>query len=372
MKEKLDLEKTLSDMEEALGNRSTESEAQGRVAELFDMREEVGQLKAAASEKARNEAKSKHDLQQAQSRIAQLETKLSTLVPIPGSASSSSDSSRQVSLLLDKVERLRRERDDLRLNLHYIQHEHHFAYDAAEADKVTALADLVDTRSKLAETVDTIENLKDEHGEARTKLDEMTTRLDSVSGSYATASAEKDDLADKLSHLELDLKSATTSKEDLIFRVAELDQRLSERLDNSQVQDLISQLALARNDASRAEREMIFLRKANREFEERVDQLQANLEAREEVENVERPAGGANRPPSRNERPPNRSSIGPGQGHIRRLSGVYSTESVESLKAERADLRQRIQLKESKCQGLRRRRQRDNVADGPIQCASKV
>ncbi|ORX40644.1 hypothetical protein BD324DRAFT_678089 [Kockovaella imperatae] len=322
-KSKLDLEQTLADLRETVANRSTESQAQDRVAEIFDHKEKIQML----TDRLRDSEKA---LGTARSRIADLETSRPR-DHAPGS-------SREILLLQDKVGRLRTERDELRLNLSFVQHEHRFARDAVEASKATAVAELKSTRADLQERLDAISGLERQHAAAKEALDSVTSRLDGVTGSYAAASAEKDELAAKVTSLESNLGEASSFRDALLARVEELDKQLSERLEEAQVQHLINEVALAQHKASKAEMEVYSLRKANKEYEERVDSLQGQLEATREVSS-DQPTSRADRPPSRSERPASRSSMG---GHVRRISGVYTGETIESLRAERADLQSRV------------------------------
>ena len=335
-RQKLDLEKDLAELQAIMADRSTASEGQDRMAEIFDQKEEIQHLTAKLQGSERS-------LSLARMRITELEASIAVLTPLPSSCGS-----REVVLLQDKIQRLRSERDELRLSFSYVQHEHRFARDAAEADRISAVEDLQRARSELEVKLEAISTLRAEHAAAKDALDTVTTRLEGVNGSFASASAEKNDLADKVTHLEVDLREATSSRDQLLSRVDELDKRLAERLEDSQVQHLISEVAMAQHKASKAEREMFSLLKANKEYESRIDRLQEQLEATIEVRpaSTDRPPSRADRPPSRADRPSSRGSI-VGGGHIRRISQVYSGETVDTLRIEKTDLLGRVQNRES-------------------------
>ena len=356
-KEKLGLERALSELRESIANRSTESESQQKIAECFDhqeelrtLRQELREARALAAKDSSTVEASQIDLMEARHRVAHLEMCLARITPLPGSSSLDASTSQHMVLLQDKIGRLRAERDELRSSLHFVQHENRFARDATEAERLMVINDLVRTRTELQDRTSAIDILKMEYEESKDRLQILSSQLDSVNESHASASSEKANLISTLAELEKDLGQATAARDELSNRVTELDQQLSEKLQESQSQvlDLINTLALERSRASHAEVEMGSLRRSNKEFEGRVDQLQAALEEKNTVDQLpepERPASRASRPSSRGERPPSRS--GGGIGHIRRLSERFNPDTVESLRAEKADLQGRVQRRDS-------------------------
>ena len=313
LKAKLELETALTEAQQIAADRSTDSEARQRDEDLFNAKEKVAQLETSLTAEREEHAKElenatfvlKKDLEEAQARMAGVEMEL-------GGAKAGAES---IVLMKDKIARLRKERDELRISLNFINHEQRFNLEAANANR----AALDSARIQLDEKTQDLDRLQRQHSESE------------------TASTQ----------LEADLKDAAMSRDTLSQQVQELESRLQDsmqehRLQAEQSGSLVSELALARSKASRAESEMMILRKANHDFEVRVDRLQATLDAK--LETAALAESTANQ---EGDRP------GSSLGHRRRRSGLpASLDVLENLKVERADLLGRLSRRDTRIRSL--------------------
>ena len=329
-KSRWDLEAIVTELRETMGNRSTESEARNRDETLFDHKDEIARIQKTLDEEREEHGKGlematfviSQDLEEARTRIVELEEQNGAL----GNASSV-EQSKQLELLYCKIERLRTERDELRVSLNFVNHEHRFAGQAADAATSSAVEALQKARVELENQTALFNSLQSEHALAQDSFIELSMRLQG-------ASTDKNDLANKVRTLETTLHDAATSRDHLSQKVAELENKLSTSMEEHRHQaaqsgDLVSEFALARSRASRAEAEMSALLKANKELEVRVDRNQALLDARANIgtEDEERPSSRASR---------SRTRFG--------LQNVST--GLENLKVEKADLLGRIQRRD--------------------------
>jgi chromosome segregation ATPase len=306
-KSNLDLQLALDELRDEVANRSTESEARQRDEALFDNKEALQKLQETLEIERAEHAREiematfvlTKDLGEARGRITDLEEQVGGLRQV----------SKHLQLAEDKIHRLRADRDDLRLSLNHVNREQRFASQAADAHRQAL--DL-----------------------ARSELDAKNATLETLDKEYADASARFGQVSTKL---ESDLAQATEARAALVDRVQNMEEKLKASLAEHQEQasSLVSELALARSKASRAEAELSALRRANMDLEVRHDRAQAILEAKRDAEaRAESEAQGE----SATDRPAN------GSRHQRRRSGVpnVTTELIEALKIEKADLLGRV------------------------------
>lgn len=315
-KAKLDLEASLSEAREEIANRSTESDARHRDEELFDHKEVVEKLQVKLDSERAEHAKEMEsatfvltkDLEEARAEVSSL-----TL-----STKAAEQAKKNLRLAEEKIMRLRAERDDLRTSFSFVTHEQRFT--SQEAVK---------------------------HRQA---LDAARALLDSRSQALAVLEKEHAETEQVSSRMESELAEATSSRDALMDKVAELETKLKGSMEEHAVQaeqsgDLVSRLALAQSKASRAEAELAKSRKACKELEDRLDRVQARLDAKREMDMVAESFGSpiSNRI-NGDERP------GSSLGHRRRRSGVASSmmDMIEELKVEKADLVGRISRRDGK------------------------
>jgi len=339
---KLKLEDELAKVHETLADRSTDSEARQRDEQLFLLQEDLQAMKRALIEKrqdyekelAASKFEKEKDAEDRRNRIIQLESRIGKLQADLELAQKArhTGGSENVGLLHVKMQQLRGERDELRRNLSFNEHEHHFAFKAAEADRASALEDLGIIRADLEQKTAALCASQEETAQLRERLQAVSARLESVFASFATASTEKNDLADRVAHFELELGHTVAERDELLGQVATASEQESASLEahrehHEQLVDLASRLAMEQSERSKAQNELLMSNRARSDLETRVDQLQSK--AASELQDAKH-----------DERPP--SPI----GHVRRRSGLPSPTIIQNLQAEIADLQSRIQRRD--------------------------
>lgn len=189
------LELKHAEMCDAMANRSTETEAQHRQEELFQLQED---LEIARREKLglAELAKGKSDeIALLTTKVQDLEQRVAEKVAVPTE-----------SLLHDKIKRLRVERDELRQTMSFAQHEHRFSLQASEEAQSSLLDEL-----KLAQA-----NLLQKQADAEKSRSDLVD----VQSRYDAASAQIDNLQARLStddtaQLRADLSEAQTKRYEL-------------------------------------------------------------------------------------------------------------------------------------------------------------
>ena len=239
------LEQKLSEAEDTLANRSTETEAQHRQEEVFQLKDD---LEAAHREKRKMQATERErlddieakraEIDAMQQKVEQLEERVADLVsqlaearatppievniaPQPVVATDSS----HVQLLHATIDRLRAERDELRQTMSFVKHEHRFALQASEDDKATTLEKLqmaqrdakikdAEVSKKLAE----LEVLQKQITTTAVELDNLRSRL----ARQANTEQQSAELASKIEILESDLQEVHRERTDLKAEVEQL------------------------------------------------------------------------------------------------------------------------------------------------------
>jgi chromosome segregation ATPase len=248
--EKLKVEDELRSVQEEIGNRSTESEARARDEELFQLKEELDGYKESMAN-TRKELEGRifvkdKDIEEARASVATLQSTIANLENANRRAET-----RHVHLLHDKIGRLRSERDELRVSLNFIQHEHRFARQALESDKLVAVGELQDVKNVVREKTESLE---------RALLD-----------------------LGRVVQLEDELRDAITLRDELALQ----EEKNKETLKSNQAQlrsnalelgTLANHLALSSYEASKAQSEKAQLQKTARDLEQKINWLQEDKE----------------------------------------------------------------------------------------------
>ena len=336
---KLKLEDELTKVQENLADRSTDSEAQQRNEQLFQLKDHLQNLQQKMGEERLQHEKEieatafggQQDLVEARTRSAELTARVSELQSALASAQAGRkrEDSGSVGLLHVKIQQLRAERDDLRRSKSFGEHEHHFALKAAEADRASALEELQIVRSELRQKTTAHDNLEVETTGLRDRLQHISARLESVAASFATASSEKNDLADRVAQLELELGHAMAARDDLESKVAQaIEQEVASheahRTHNKQLVDLASRLAMEQSDRSKAQNELFMSNRARSDLEARVDQLRSKIDELQAAQADANPSVASS-------------------GQVESQSPLPSTTLIQELQAEKADLQGRLQ-----------------------------
>lgn len=276
--EKLSIENTLAALQESIGDRSTESEADDRNNELSIIKTELDEarreLKAKeqemqqeldllsftkeknAEEAQKRIARLQDDLSTAQTSLADKEMSLQALVDrlqkeleasreeiaslessvsslkaeldAVKSSSSAHSGPDRLGLLYTKIQSLRSERDDLRQALSFAQNESRFTIRAAQADRESAIEELERVKRDLDSQVAVYETLEAEISSVRTQLNERESKLEDVKSLYAGAAFEKGDVADKIAQYESEVASAKAERDHLVAELGESHNQIME------------------------------------------------------------------------------------------------------------------------------------------------
>lgn len=336
---KFKLEEEFADIQKMLADRSTDSEASSRQEELFHLKEEVQDLLRKLShaqqqcdgEIAGLKFGKEQDLKEARARVCELEGTVSQLEMSLDTARPGLDRTRSENedLLHVKIEQLRTERDDLRRSKSFGEHEHHFALNAAVADRDSALDDIEKAHSQLLQKSTAYDSLEAEVAQLKQRLDDVSTRLETVSASFAAASTEKNDLADRISHLELELRHATAARNEFDIKVKEATAKevaslQAHHIHHEQLVDLASRLAIEQSERSKAQNALVTSNKARSDLEARVDQLGVKIDELQKAQPGDMVSSSSN-------------------GHVRSRSTLPSPTLIQELLAEKTDLQGRLQ-----------------------------
>lgn len=212
-----ELEARNTELEEGLANRSTESEAQHKSEEIFQLKEDLEDLRIRYFTKETELLSSIEEINLAKSKISELEAVLSAArLAAESDPSRPGEYSTQANLLHAKIERLRIERDELRQTLSFSKHEHRFAIQAAEADRISAMEELSQTRLELKKKEIDTSKLQSELDNHREQLHTLSTELDEVRGRMAVLSTEKnDELDQQISQLQSELEVTKADREQM-------------------------------------------------------------------------------------------------------------------------------------------------------------
>ncbi|EIW72223.1 hypothetical protein TREMEDRAFT_58384 [Tremella mesenterica DSM 1558] len=340
------LEKEARQAEEAAADRSTLSEARERDVELLRMKDQVDDLRRAKeSEKeeyekllAAVEFAQAQDNKHSSSKIAELEEQISRLevsatqvshmqskidelesqihsqMSNTNPISNNSRENQHIGLLHAKIERLRKERDELRQSMSFAQHERQFALSAAEADRRSALDALDLARAELQTKIAEVSQLQKDEVSLRLRIDEVCEKLESVSVSFAAASDEKNNLIDRNAELERQLQSAEHSPSGV--QVEEVNYAAKEQA--QQLLALSHETVLLKDklsDTSQTLRESEIQRK---ELEKRVEELSATPQS----PISETHSAASNSEPSEKRR------------HVRQISSMSGTSKLREAELE--------------------------------------
>jgi len=326
LKDKFVIENTLNELRAEIANRSTDSEARQRDEELFDQKEAVERLQQVLDTERAEHAKEieaaafilSKDLEESRKRVANLEKEIDR----------ASSNAKHLKLAEDKIHRLRAERDELRISLHFVNHEQRFTSKEVESHRLAL-------------------------NTAREDFDKQTNSLADLQRQYDEANERSGEISTQLQH---DLTQATAARDALSQQISELEVELEARLADCREQEaqsgaLASDRALAKSQAERANAEVAGLRRANRDLEVRHDRLQALLEAKMETDS-RRQAEEASAVPER-----------PGSidgRRVRRISGLSSAPSpasdqLEKLKVAHADTVGRLKRRDATIRDLENR-----------------
>lgn len=255
LKEKLDIESRLTALQDNAADRSTDSEAQQRNEELFQVKEDLElarQTLNAKIESLREEleltsfAKGK-DLEESQTKLTEANRRISELEAQLHSARSPTSGAEHVGLLHATIQRIRSERDELRQSLSFSQNESRFAVKAAQADRESALDELQKAKLEVKQNVAIRDTLQAEIESIRQRVQQKESDLERVTSSFADAAQEKGDYADKVTQLDRQMEALRTELSDKVQQLEENGRMFAE---------LNHQLVLARsnNDAEKRHR----------------------------------------------------------------------------------------------------------------------
>jgi len=319
LKNHLDTENTLNDLRGEYANRSTDSEARQRDEELFDQKEAAQKLREAFEVEQAEHAREvdaaaltyAKNLEESRGRVAQLENDLASTL----------SSATNLKLAEDKIHRLRAERDELRISLHFVNHEQRFTSKEVEDHRVA----LQSARVDFGKQTTLLSNLQRQHDETTERSGEMSAKL-------------KDDLHE-----------ATIARDTLSSRINELEIELEARLADCREQEaqagaLASDWTIAKSQADRYQAEVAELRRANRDLKVHYDRTRATLEAKLDTD--------ARREAEDNTSTAERSAPTEDR-RVRRISGLsYASSSpasdqLEKLKVSHAELMGRLKRRDA-------------------------
>ena len=284
--EKIKLEDEVTKVRMALSNRSTDSEACQRDEQLFQLKDELRNMQERFVEAQHQSEKElsvmqfakEQDEAEAATRATELEAHKVRLQGMLSSAmqSQSGGSSKEDNTLEVKIQQLRGDRDELRSEKAFLQHEFYFALKAAEADRTSALEDLQQIRTEMQQATTAQHDRSVETQGLHERLQVISIRLDSVTASFATATNEKQDLADRLEQLQLELNNARQAQD---YRQKEQEATTTEthRLHDQQVVELMSRLAAVQDEVSSGRHRLVLSNRARSELEASVEQLQSRM-----------------------------------------------------------------------------------------------
>lgn len=275
------LETKIAELQEAISNRSTESEADARDTELSRLRFELDHLRSSLSEKEQNlerevrlltftkeqeekestarisalqsevansrsaltetEASLRHqieslhaDAKTSEERIENLVREASALkVEIESARSRKSTTTApstpdRVGLLYAKIQSLRAERDDLRQSLSFAQNESRFTISAAQADRRSALEELQKVKSDIRSQTALHQDLEREITAVRAQLDDKEAKLQETKALFAGVTVDRGDVDDKISQYENEAATAKAKQQDLVRQLQESQQTIIE------------------------------------------------------------------------------------------------------------------------------------------------
>jgi chromosome segregation ATPase len=239
----------LATLQDAMADRSTISDARERDVALFRQEEEVkalqAQLATLSAERAEDGSVASFETAQLQiakteleARVLELSNEVSVLQKQLSALrvdSTPVDTDTEVDRLLIAIERLRKERDELRQSLNFANHDKDFALKASSAHKISALNELDLVKERLQVAVDAQKTLTEELEVRSTRVTELeTARAESVGG-YAALASEKEQLAVELQQVRTALREAeslvsslSASAEGLNTEVADAQRRCNE------------------------------------------------------------------------------------------------------------------------------------------------
>lgn len=239
----------LATLQDAMADRSTISDARERDVALFRQEEEIkalqAQLATLSAERAEDGSVASFETAQLQiakteleARVLELSNEVSVLQKQLSALrvdSTPIDTDTEVDRLLIAIERLRKERDELRQSLNFANHDADFALKASSADRISALNELDLVKERLQVAVDAQKILTEELEVRSTRVTELeTARAESVGG-YAALPSEKEQLAVELQQVRTALREAeslvsslSASAEGLNTEVADAQRRCNE------------------------------------------------------------------------------------------------------------------------------------------------
>ncbi|WVO14289.1 hypothetical protein L204_101921 [Cryptococcus depauperatus] len=217
------LQTRLAEMEteaEELSSARTEEKDE----EIKHLKEQKMALEVAAKRMKREyEAQlsaTRHDheqeLQDAHTRVAELDHQITALrqsAPLVRKSSLPEFDRSEVHKWEEKLERLRTERNDLRQNVAFVQHECHFAVQAADAEKQAALQEANRIQEELNSKSDVCDELQKEINGLKIEMDEK----------QVTSIEKKEKLESQVAFLEKDLASIRYELESKHKRISELE-----------------------------------------------------------------------------------------------------------------------------------------------------
>lgn len=204
------LETRNAEMEDSLANRSTETEAQHRQEEVFQLKEDIEGLKRDYGEAQLDLATKSQEIATGADRIQQLESELA------GRNNAASADVTHAHLLHAKIETLRTERNELRQTISFAKHEQRFALSAAEADKASAILELQLVKAELVRRDAEIDKLQGEISGHREQLDGLTAELEGVRGRMAEINIkEQDAFQQQIQRLQAELADSKSRSEAL-------------------------------------------------------------------------------------------------------------------------------------------------------------
>ena len=284
------LESRISDLEDNLANRSTETEAQHRQEEVFQLKDD---LEAAQRDKRKMQATERQQMDEIeakqaeiadlQAKVEQLEQSIEALTaqlveakatpPIEVNiAPSPAVEPSHVQLLHAKIERLRVERDELQQTMSFVKHEHRFALQASEADKASTaeklqkaqhevkhkegelsrkLAELEGMQKRITDTGAELEDLRcrlSAQTTSRVDTDELTGKIGQLESALAEVQAERTGLRSEVDQLTrvrdaavCDLDAFRSQSADAIQRQAKLEREIKQlRLERDEAGDFVT------------------------------------------------------------------------------------------------------------------------------------
>lgn len=232
------LEQRNGELEESLANRSTETEAQHRKEEVFQLQEDLRLSREQYELKTIELAEKVLAIGVSATRIEELEVMLNNVKAEAEdwrARSLSKSNLALVGLLEGKIERLRSERDELRQTMSFAKHEHRFALEAAEADRLSAKAELEKAKVDLDNRTIELDTVKSDLSAHRDQLDSLSVELDNLRRQMVEATTEKNHaLDDQIRQLQAELDGTKADRDEmressiaLFNRYSELEQQMA-------------------------------------------------------------------------------------------------------------------------------------------------